>query len=189
MFNILLDKAPMYWKGYSIRSEFQIGIQISMALIDEELSEAERMAIACELLFVDMPEDIREATEGIRWFLDGWNHDRHKNAKEEVRVLDFDIDQWRIYSAFLNQYGLDLNRTRIHWFQFMGLLSNLNECAFTRVLDIRMKKINSKMSREEQKAIRDAQTIFRLTSSVIDHTVSAERTEAIGRFNEFRGRK
>lgn len=73
-----------------------------------------------------------------------------------------DIDQWRIYAAFRQQYGIDLNVDRIHWFTFMGLLSNLQECAFTRVMDVRQKKITAKMSNEEKAALRKAKMVFEI---------------------------
>ena len=76
--------------------------------------------------------------------------------------MDFDIDQWRIYAAFRNQYHIDLNTERMHWFVFMGLLANLDECAFTNVMNIRQKKVTGKMSQEERKSIMKAKRVFEI---------------------------
>lgn len=162
MWNILLDPLPEEWHGYPIDSDFQTGIQISQCLIDESLSETEQFYAARDLLFPDKKNrpSIEETAEALKWYLNEFYHDNNTGDNSDVPVMDFDIDQWRIYSAFFNQYGINLNTAEMHWFTFMGLLSNLNECAFTNVMNIRQKKITSKMSQEEKNSIRKAQKVF-----------------------------
>ena len=36
-------------------------------------------------------------------------------------VLDYDQDAPYIYAAFLEQYGIDLVDTRLHWYKFLAL--------------------------------------------------------------------
>ena len=118
-----------------------------------------------------------------------WNHDRHKRSKDTVRVLDYDIDQWRLYSAFRSQYGINLNTIdSLHYWEFMGLLTTLDECAFTRVIDIRVRKKNSKMSKEEVKALEESKAIYALEQTEQEETPEqrAERENAIKRFEELR---
>ena len=93
-----------------------------------------------DLLFFDLPGTAQEITDGIQWFLVGWYTDNsEKSEKDSTPVMDWDMDQWRIYSAFRKQYGIDLNTMKMHFWVFMGLLTTLDECAFTRVADIRGK--------------------------------------------------
>ena len=162
MWNVLLDPLPEEWNGYPIDSDFQTGIQISQCLIDDTLSGTEQFYTARNLLFpnVDNQPNAEETAEALRWFLNEYHHDNNTGDKSSVLVMDFDIDQWRIYSAFLNQYHIDLNTAEMHWFVFMGLLSNLNDCAFTSVMNIRQKKITPKMTQEEKAAIKRAQRVF-----------------------------
>ena len=162
MWNVLLDPLPEEWNGYPIDYDFQTGIQISQCLIDDSLSEAEQFYTARNLLFPykDNQPSVEETAEALKWFLNEYHHDNNTGDKSDVPVMDFDVDQWRIYAAFLNQYHIDLNSAEMHWFTFMGLLSNLNECAFTNVMNIRQKKITAKMSQEEKNAIKKAQRTF-----------------------------
>ena len=51
MFNVMLDRLPTEYKGYSINTDFRIGIQIFQALSDNELTDMEKMSISCALLF------------------------------------------------------------------------------------------------------------------------------------------
>ena len=113
MWNVLLDKFPTEYEGFRIDEAFQTGIQISQALQDPDLSDDERLAVALGLLYPSedgdgspssLP-DLKTAVDGLRWFLSGWYTDNRPKDEDKVPVTDFDIDQWRIYSAFLEKYG------------------------------------------------------------------------------------
>ncbi|MCM1327259.1 MAG: bacteriophage Gp15 family protein [Bacteroidales bacterium] len=161
MFNILLDRLPTEYEGFPIDSDFGVGIQILQALEDEELTEQEQIGTALSLLFPQDTPDAQTAIKGLLWFLTDWNHDKHI-SEDKTKVTDYDIDQWRIYAAFRQVYGINLNTDRLHFWEFMGLLTNLPECAYTRVVDIRAKKITGKMSKEERsiyKKLKDAYSI------------------------------
>ena len=164
MFNVLLERLPKYWHGYRIDTDFRTGIQIMQCLSDEEFSEDERIRHSLRMLFIEEKPEIEEALEGLAWYMSEFNHDNHtaKKQADNIRSYDFDIDQWRIYSAFKKQYAIDLNTAKMHWFVFMGLLSNLEECAFTRVVDIRLRKIDPKAGQKEKKALKEAKQIYQL---------------------------
>lgn len=167
MFNVMLDKLPEEYNGHPINSDFRIGIQIFQALNDSELSEMEQMYKACELLFdvdgVEQFPDIKTIQDGIQWFLSGWYTDNPiNNGKKERKDMDYDVDQWRIFSAFLTQFGINLNEVDMHFWVFMGLLSTLEECAFTRILDIRTKKIDPKMKPSDKEELRKVKERYAL---------------------------
>ena len=186
MFNIMLDPLPNDWNGYPIDSDFQTGIMISQCMADESLSNDEKFLTAMDLLFPQDKPPVNEAEEAITWFLNEYNHDNmssKKKEKEEI-VFDFDIDQWRIYAAFKSQYNIDLNTEQLHWFVFMGLLSNLAECALTRVMDIRQKEITPKMSRKEKNAIIAAKKVFAINPPK-ELTLSAKEQQAVEEFMKY----
>lgn len=167
MFNVMLDRLPTEYKGYPINSDFRIGIQMFQIMNDSELSEMERFYKACELLFdvdgADQFPDMQTMQDGIQWFLSGWYTDNSVNdEKKDRKDMDYDIDQWRIFSAFLTQFGINLNETDMHFWVFMGLLSTLDECAFTRVVDIRTKKIDPKMKPSDKAELRKVKEQYAL---------------------------
>lgn len=192
MFNIMLDPLPEDWNGYPIDWDFRTGIQITQCLSDNALSDMEKRYTAISLLFPDennRPSAV-DAMEAVNWFLNDFNHDKHGKNTGTSKVMDFDVDQWRIYAAFKQQYGIDLNEVSLHWFVFMGLLSNLEECNFTNVIDIRQKKITPKMSREEKKAITEAKKVYVLGTAEKQLT-SAEKeqdAEALAEFHKMLNR-
>ena len=160
MFNVMLDPLPCEWNGYQIDSSFRTGIKISMCMTDPDVSDIERFYIATYLLFPEERPEPQAAAEAIEWFMTEFNHDNYQQKKNEDIIMDWDADQWRIYAAFRSQYHIDLRTAQMHWFVFMGLLGNLQECSLTNVMDIRQKKITSKMSKEEKTAYRNAKKIF-----------------------------
>ena len=186
MWNVLLDSFPEEWKGYPIDSDFQTGIQISQCLADDELSETERFFTAVELLFPDSEHrpGVEEAAQALGWFLNEYHHDNNTDEKSDVPVLDFDMDQWRIYAAFRSQYKIDLNTERMHWFAFMGLLANLDECSLTNVMNVRQKKINAKMSPEEIRAIKRAKKVFAIKPEK-KKSLSAQEQKAVDEFMKY----
>lgn len=179
--NVMLDPLPEEWNGFQLNTDFRIGVQIMLLMYDPSYGEYERIIGSIELLYDNPPEDIDTAMQGIQWFLNGWNHDNLSGTDNE-RCVDFDIDQWRIFSAFLNQYRIDLSEADMHWWRFMGLLTSLQECAYTQVVDMRQKKIDPKISPEQKKAIRDAKKIYAITTGGDIETMSLEEKE---RYDEF----
>ena len=167
MFNVMLDKLPTEYKGYPINDDFRIGIQMFQIMNDSELSEMEQFYKACELLFdVDGEEyfpDMQTMQDGIQWFLSGWYTDNPVNEeKKDHKDMDYDIDQWRIFSAFLTQFGINLNEVDMHFWVFMGLLSTLEECSFTRIVDIRTKKIDPKMKPSDKAELKKVKERYAL---------------------------
>lgn len=169
-----------------------------------EVSEREKVWLAADLLFLDSPGTLQEVFDGIVWFLGGWNTDNpDEGEKKGEPVIDWDMDQWRIYSAFKKQYGIDLNdlgkhcigyqqledhqiipvyeKNILHFWTFMGLLTTLDDCAFTRVVDIRAKKLEGKMDPKEKAFYRQAKKKY-----AIGRPVEKETDEDIAAVEEFR---
>lgn len=187
MFNIMLDRLPEEWNRYRIRTDFRIGIQIAQCLNDTEFPSGERIIRAMELLFIDVPDTVEEAREGLTWFLTEFNHDNHPHQKKEEKpLMDYDRDQWRIYSAFLAQYHIDLNTAQMHWFVFMGLLSNLEECSHTRVMELRQREVDPKLPPKSRGQLLRMKQIYAI---IPEETLAEKETEkeALEAFNRLRG--
>lgn len=150
-FNILLDALPDNYEGYLIRTDFRIGVQIAIIAKDEDLTDNERVATALSLLYgAGVPKDLRLALQGVKWFMQGGesSEQAQDDGDEETDdegggdVFDFDYDAMRLCSAFRKAYGIDLNRARLHWFEFRGLIADLGECAFSTIVGYRAKDLN-----------------------------------------------
>ena len=195
MINVMLDELPDEWHGYKFNTDFRIGMQVALAQADKTLSKYEKLQCVIDLLFGEdgeYPEENAELEECIDFFLNGWNTDnftkrgKKKSAvKTDKRYMDFDHDQWRIYSAFLTQYRINLAECEMHWWEFMGLLTCLDECAYTRVIEVRQKKKTSKMSKKEKDAIDEAKRIYALEEEE-EPEYTAEEQQRINNFMKYR---
>lgn len=152
MRNFLLDAMPDTYQGYLIRTDYRIGIQISQALEDEDLSPQERLAVSVDLLFGAGVPPEEMAIGGVQWFmLAGKEPETGHRDPDGVQYFSFDYDDARIYSAFRRAYGIDLDRVTMHWFRFLALLGDLGECAFTQIVGVRSADL-SKLDKETKKA-------------------------------------
>lgn len=140
MFNVILDRLPDNYKGYLIRTDFRIGMQIISCLKDEELTQEERYSISLNLLYGNsVPQDTKLAFKGLMWFLNLGEEDDEiiKSNSKQKDVMDFEIDSSKIYSGFMSVLGIDLSKEKMHWFKFRYLLLELIKCHLSNVIEIR----------------------------------------------------
>lgn len=190
--NVLLEDMPEEYEGYRIDSSFQTGILISMCMSDDELNEQEQLVIAVNLLFEDEIPPMDIAISGIAWFMSANNYDNYEGIKpSSVKLMDYNVDQWRIYSAFRSQYHIDLNTADMHWFIFRGLLDNLSECSFTDVIQLRQKKIPSYLSAKEKEEFKKKQKIYELgkTGKEADADLSEAEKKRVEEFLKYANMK
>lgn len=123
----------------------------------------------------------------IKWFLNGWYHDRQPSESDKKRLVDYNIDQWRIYADFRQIYGINLNEADMHWWEFCGMLWNMPDetSSFLKVIAIRNKKVTSKMSKEEKEVIAKAKVIYALDSKPIEKEYDDDEKEKIDQYDKF----
>ena len=81
------------------------------------------------------------------------------------RVTSFEQDADLIRAAFWQEYGVNLYRDNLHWFEFIALLRNLpGGCKYTDVLNIRVQEIPAatKYNAKEREAILKAKAAYAL---------------------------
>lgn len=168
-FNIMLDRLPEDYKGYLIRTDFRIYIQITQCLADTELSDEEKISTALWLLYGMSQPPLELAYQGLMWYINFTaepyenenNSKRRENAQDNEPCMSFDIDSSRIYTAFKRYYNIDLKSAYLHWAEFLYMLKDLGECAYTSVVDIRSKNLKG-MGDAEKRTYRKLKEKYRL---------------------------
>ena len=133
--NILIDKLPntidVRGISYKINTDFRASILFELLMQDREVSEEQKIIQALQLYYKDIPDDIEGAIEGILTFYSlGKEKKKGKTGKgnKQKQIYSFEHDANFIYSAFLSQYGIDLNDINyLHWWKFRALFNGLNE--------------------------------------------------------------
>ena len=137
--NILLDKLPtavkVGGKMYDINADFRTGIRLEMTAVSE-LDDTEKLMRRLLLYYGDIacvPADVGAAFTAVMNFY----HCDKDNASQggtatnrRTQIYSFEHDAPYIYAAFLQQYGIDLNKIEsedLHWWKFSALFQSLGE--------------------------------------------------------------
>ena len=191
MYNMLLDRYPTEYMGYLLRTDYRVGIQITLVLEDFELDDDERVLKALELLYgYGIPDDINLALNGLKWFMScgkkcsgdsSTDYLDTSDIDDEVEdfvsdngriAYDFEIDSDLIYASMFSQYGVEIDKEKIHWFKFIAMFkclkdTELNDLMYYRTVDI------SKLPKQQRADMRKLQDKYRIRK------VTAQRKEEL----------
>ena len=105
--------------------------------------------------------------------------------KKELPVFDFATDEAYFYGAFLSVYGIDLNRAKLHWYDFCALFRALpDDCRLKQIIGIRAAETSKIKSPEERARIKRLKRIYSLendrdtTADALREMILKQRKEA-----------
>lgn len=145
--NILLDRLPQYTQsGLRIRSDFRESIKFELLMQDNKLDEQSKIMQALRLYYYDLSKinDVKQAINEILWFytcgkIEKQTSQKNKEEKEIKQIYSYEFDDEYIYSAFMEQYKIDLNSIKyLHWWKFKALMNSLNDnTQFVKIMGYR----------------------------------------------------
>ena len=165
--NILIDKLPNEYEGLEINTDFRSSILFELLMQDNSLSPELKIKLSLNLYYKEVPLDIKKALNGILWFYKCGKEENKKtkstkqNKKKQIYSFEYDADY--IYSAFLEQYGIDLNEVKMHWWKFRALFNGLNEnTMFSKITGYRSMNTESIKDKEQKKYYEDMKRVYAL---------------------------
>ncbi|UYZ36799.1 bacteriophage Gp15 family protein [Clostridium beijerinckii] len=147
--SILLEKLPEYvlidGVEVKINTDFRFSIKFEQLFNDESLDDQEIFTRALEIYYPNIPLNINQAIEQMIWFYSCGKEESKKkkvnSSKEDIYNFDYDGD--KIYSAFLDQYGVDLQEMNLHWWKFKAMFNSLKEDnEISKIMSIRAIDLN-----------------------------------------------
>ena len=145
--NILLDRLPQYTQsGLRIRSDFRESIKFELLMQDNKLDKQSKVIQALRLYYYDLSKinDVKQAINEILWFytcgkIEKQTSQKNKEEKEIKQIYSYEFDDEYIYSAFMEQYKIDLNSIKyLHWWKFKALMNSLNDnTQFVKIMGYR----------------------------------------------------
>lgn len=174
--NILVDLLPeaveIGGQEYEINTDFRIGIIFEALIQDETLLAEEKTYATLNLFFNCIPHNVEEAIEKIKWFYIQGKEENKKEANsgaennnnKHKKIFSFEEDAGYIYSAFLSQYGIDLQDTEhLHWWKFKTLFESLkDDNKIVKIMGYRSVEITNDMSDSDKKFYRKMKETFAL---------------------------
>ena len=135
---------------YRLRLDFRNVLRMMDVMDRKDILPLARDYLALKCVMRLPPKDCQKALNLIRLFLFG--ESRHTDEK---RVTSFAQDADMIRAAFMQEYGINLYRDKLHWFEFTAFLYNLPPGnKYTEVVSIRSRPIPA--ATQYNKAERDA---------------------------------
>lgn len=162
--NILVDDLPtaieIDGKQYKINSDFRTCLTIILACEDNDLTPQEKQIILFSQLFMDTPQDVRQAMRQAIVFLNGGKASSDEESGS-LRLYSFEKDANLIFAAFRQTHGVDLQRDNLHWWQFLALFMDLGQdTTFCQLVGLRKRVKTGKATKEERQAAREMGELF-----------------------------
>lgn len=150
--NMLVDSVPesltIAGTEYKINTDYRIWLKFESLLSDESQNSEVTLLDIKKLIFKsELPHDSddEETTEQILWFY-RCGKPEQKGGKSSKQIFDYDYDDGYICAAFIEQYNIDIETTKMHWWKFHALMLSLSEnTEFVKILGYRTIEITSKM--------------------------------------------
>lgn len=123
-------------KGRTYRADFDFKRVLTMMEIMErdDLMPEARDFLALKCVMRRPPRDVKAGMDAVKALL----FPDTKRPTDRQKITDFEQDAELIRAAFLQEYGINLYREKLHWIEFTGLLSGLPEGSrYSDVLGIR----------------------------------------------------
>jgi hypothetical protein len=172
--NILVDLLPdtvdVDGSKHIINTDFRIGILFEELMQDNTLSSEQKVYLALNLYYKEMPTNIEQAIKEIEWFyrcgkdIQLGTKTKTKATNKEDKIYSFEYDDEYIYSAFLTQYRIDLQDVKtLHWWKFKAMFKSLDEDSrISKIMGYRAMKITDEMSDNDKKHYREMKRIYSL---------------------------
>ena len=153
---------------YRIDSDFRTSIRFEVFIQDAEDDEK----IVLELLRLyygeEIPPNITKAVEEALWFYSGGDVKKKSGTPSDTQrpqPYSFEHDWNYIYSAFLEQFGIDLQESSMHWWKFRALFQSLSDkTKFSEIICYRTVKL-SQVPKEQRDFYRKMKKLYALPKS------------------------
>ena len=181
LIDILPEKVEIEGIEYNINSDFRISMLFELMMADNELDDMQKIEQALFLYYPIVPENINEAMEQLLWFY-RCSKDMTKNktsAKgKSTQIYSYDFDDDYIYSAFLDQYNIDLQDANLHWWKFKALFKSLKEDnEIVKIMGYRSMDLTKIKDKEEKAHYRKMQNLYKIQGNVSKN--ETEKLESI----------
>lgn len=174
--NILIDRLPesvsIDGREYPVNWGYRAFLLIEICLFDKRLND-EQKVLNCLNIFYnrDIPQNLSTAIEKLQCFYRCGERERKRSGgssrtpRKIIRCYDFEQDAPYIYSAFLTQYGIDLQETKnydLHWWKFSALFESLGEdLKLSKIMYYRTAK-TSGLDKERRRFLNEMKKLYAL---------------------------
>lgn len=157
-----------------VHTDFRNWIKIDSILSDKSMTIEEKIIGVLPLCYKRLPDNIGQAFTAMAEFYNPFCQKGHLK-KSSKTLYSFEHDSGYIYSAFLNEYNIDLCTVQMHWHKFLMLMRGLSDkSVFSKIISIRNADISDYTGKQKQMYI-NLKHLYALPDNFIDeHDTAAE---------------
>lgn len=145
-------------KNYAIRTDFQTWIDVESILNDYHIPSEYKLFVMFRNLdlFYGNENIFNESMDAtLKGILSFWRLNKAEstvgNKNSSDIAYDYEQDYDLICAAFMQQYGINLRNSRMHWFEYKSLFDGLTkETQFVKIVGYRTVDLN-KIPKEQRK--------------------------------------
>lgn len=149
-----------------INTDFRISILFELLMQDMEINNKEKVIQSLQLYYPNFLQikDYDKAIKDMLWFYRSGKelaNSKNNNTREnQKQIYNYEFDAEYIYSAFMQQYGIDLQDVEhLHWWKFKALFNGLSEnVQFVKIMGYRamdLSKIKDKKEKARYKKLKE----------------------------------
>lgn len=163
LFEHLPDWIIIDGKRYRLNLDFRNVLRMMEVMSRNDLLAEARNYRALKCVMRRVPKDITQAMKAVNQLL--FPKTESKPSKPGPAVTDYKQDADLIRAAFLQSYGINLWRDKLHWFEFTALLQNLPDGSrYTDIIGIRSRPMPepTKFNAKEREWLAEAKARYAL---------------------------
>jgi len=173
--NILIDLLPKEIEiegiEYKINSDFRNSMLFELMMSDNMLDDNQKIEQALKLYYPNIPQNIDLAVDQLLWFY-RCGKDVVKSSGsgkgKSAQIYDFNFDDDYIYSAFLDQYNIDLQDIEnLHWWKFKAMFKSLREDnEIVKIMGYRSMDLNKIKDKEEKAHYKKMKDLYKIQNNI-----------------------
>lgn len=190
MINLLLDNIDEVVNErikIDFDTNFRIGIAFEIMMQNPKYSMQAKTYQALKLFYPEMDKikDTKKAIDDIIWFYScGRSEEKtsQKNKKgKNKQIYSYEFDNDLIYSAFKNQYNVDLEETEyLHWWKFKAMFNGLkSDNRIVEIMGYRAMELSKIKDKDMKKHYKQLQEEYKLPDMRSEEEKEEDFAEAL----------
>lgn len=181
-------------KKYKINTDFRIAIRCNKIAQDETIGDYERSLAIIYMLFGDVGLDDEENYEKLlelaKKYLSCGKEIEQTNEEPD---MDFEEDYDYIKTSFRSDYGINLDKENMHWWEFFNLINGLsnselgNCCILNRIRNLRNFDESKIEDAKQRKKIHKAKQQVALKKNKKEVELTEEQERSMEQLNKILG--
>ena len=132
----------------------------------------------------------KKLIDHMLWFyLIGKTEPQYKGKNTQQKIFSYECDDEYVYSAFLDQYGIDLQDIKyLHWWKYRSMFKSLKaDNEIVKIMGYRALKLSNKMSKEMREFYSEMKKIYEIPLPKEEQKFIDEITEALQKGKPLKG--